>query len=145
MSLLCFSRTSERMGLDLTAFPKSVVFIKIFKSMTEIQSCNLQLLVRNTSMALTRVLHLSPLPWAYRSLLRCSIQRHITALACFSVSLIHCSIVGSLCLSSKRNGTLYRNRVSQPHSCPSRAVQQLKQAPALSPQPQSCKCSGVPI
>lgn len=51
MSLLCFPRISERMGLDLTAFPKSVVFVKIFENMTEIQSCDLQLLVINTSMA----------------------------------------------------------------------------------------------
>lgn len=60
MSLLCFSRISEKMGLDLTAFPKSVVFVKIFKNMTEIQSCDLQLLATNTSMAVTRVLHLGP-------------------------------------------------------------------------------------
>lgn len=60
MSLLCFSRISERMGLDLTAFPKSFVFVKILKNMTEIQSCDLQLLFINTGMAPTRVLHLIP-------------------------------------------------------------------------------------
>lgn len=41
MSLFCFPRISERMGLDLTAFPKSVVFGKIFNNMTEIQPFDL--------------------------------------------------------------------------------------------------------
>ena len=48
------------MGLDLTAFPKSVVFGKIFNNMTEIQPFDLQLLLINTSVALTKILCLVP-------------------------------------------------------------------------------------
>ena len=48
------------MGLNLTAFPKSVVFGKIFNNMTERQPCDLQLRIINTSVALTRILGLVP-------------------------------------------------------------------------------------
>jgi len=59
VSLCCFPRISERTWLDLTAFPRSVVFGKIF-NVTKIQSCDLQPLITHTSVALTGILFLVP-------------------------------------------------------------------------------------
>lgn len=60
MSPFCFPKISEKMGVDLTAFPRSVVRGKIFNNVTEIQSRDLQPLITYTSVALTGVLFLVP-------------------------------------------------------------------------------------
>lgn len=60
MSPFCFPKISEKMGVDLTAFPKSVVCGEIFNNVTEIESCDLQPLITYTCVALTRVLFLVP-------------------------------------------------------------------------------------